>query len=254
MRLVALPDFVAAADGNGGDWSAAVAAKEKATGEKGGKLKTHAHGRASGGFTIIELLIVVGVLIVAAAIVLPDIARQRARSSHVNCANNLKQVALAFRVWALDKNDHLPMQVSTNEGGTMELITGPNAFMHFVVMSNELSSPRILLCPNDQQRTAATNFLDGVSNSNISYFVGVDAVETNATMFLSGDRNITNGLRLRNGLLELTASRPAGWTHELHEEQGNIAFSDGSVQQLGTLRLRQALVLTGVATNRLAMP
>jgi len=73
-------------------------------------------------------------------------------------------------------------------------------------------------------------------------------------MFLSGDRNITNGTAIKNGILELTTNQPAGWPPELHVVQGNIAVADGRVQQLSSSRLREAIGLTGAATNRLAMP
>jgi len=102
-------------------------------------------------------------------------------------------------------------------------------------------------------RAAATNF-DFMSNSNLSYFVGVDAEETNPQTLLSGDRNITNGTSAKNGVLDLTTNRPSGWTAEMHNKIGNIALADGSVQQLSTLNLRATVENTGVATNRLQMP
>jgi competence protein ComGC len=212
------------------------------------------------GLTLIELLIVFSVLLILAAVVviLPALA-SRPTTCRLNCTNNQKQIGLSFKTWSIDNNDRFPMQVSTNEGGTKELITGP-AFVHFVVMSNELSTARILLCPNETKRTWATNFTSDLSNSKISYFVGLDATDTNATLFLTGDRNITNGIRPAGGLLTLTTNRPAGWTEELHRSStnrktmiGNLALSDGSVHQVGNLGLRQALQASG-QPNRLALP
>jgi prepilin-type processing-associated H-X9-DG protein len=70
-------------------------------------------------------------------------------------------------------------------------------------------------------------------------------------MFLAGDRNLTNGLPLQEGVLVLTPNRRVGWTHELHDRQGNIAMADGSVQGWANSRLLGFGV--GI-TNRLAMP
>src|SRR2546428_12227388 len=93
-------------------------------------------------FTVIELLIVVSVLAILAAIILPGLARPwRHPGQQINCANNLKQVGLSFRTWALDNGDKSPMQVSVTNGGTMELVGAGMTFMHFAVMSNELSTP-----------------------------------------------------------------------------------------------------------------
>ena len=112
----------------------------------------------------------------------------------------------------------------------------------------------MLLCPADQKRRYATNFFADFMNSKISYFMGIDAVDTNASRILCGDRNITNGLPLHKGLLQLDPSHPAGWTYQLHEEKGNILLSDGSVQQVTTARLRALISASGTGTNRLAMP
>jgi len=61
-------------------------------------------------------------------------------------------------------------------------------------------------------------------------------------------------LPLQGGFLCLPTNRLAGWTHKIHVNQGNIGLADGSVQGLTTPRLQQALVSSGTATNRLAMP
>lgn len=73
-------------------------------------------------------------------------------------------------------------------------------------------------------------------------------------MFLSGDRNITNGVPVKNGILELTTNRPPGWTSEIHGNHGHVLFVDGHVETLNTPLLLYALHAAGVATNRLALP
>ena len=78
--------------------------------------------------------------------------------------------------------------------------------------------------------------------------------ETNVLAFLSGDRNITNRFRLRNGTLLLTTNQTVGWTKQIHTNQGNICFADGSVQQFTSAGLQQALQGSGLVTNRLAIP
>jgi len=107
---------------------------------------------------LIELLIVLALVAILAAVLLPEIARRHVRSSRVNCVNNVRQVGLAFGVWANEHGDQFPMQISTNGGGTMELAQGPYAFAHFQAISNELPSPVILLCPNDSSRSSAASF------------------------------------------------------------------------------------------------
>jgi hypothetical protein len=73
-------------------------------------------------------------------------AREHAMS--INCINNLKQFGLAVRIWANDNGE----------------INPPN----IVVMSNELSNAKILICPADKGRVAATDFAT-FTTANCSY-------------------------------------------------------------------------------------
>lgn len=204
---------------------------------------------------MIELLVVMLVTFILAFIILPGLGNRPVHAYRIQCVNNLKQDGLAFRIWEGDNGDRYPMAVPGANGGSMGFLTGPNAFRTFQVMSNELSTPKVLLCPKetDKDRFLATNFT-AFCNSNISFFVGVDATETNASMILSGDHNITNGTPVHNGLLRLTTNHLAGWTSEVHNKVGNILLADGSVQGFGNTNLPEAIASTGVATNRLLVP
>jgi prepilin-type N-terminal cleavage/methylation domain-containing protein/prepilin-type processing-associated H-X9-DG protein len=177
------------------------------------------------------------------------------QSSEIQCVNNLKQIGLAFHVWEGDNGDKLPMRVPAKKGGAMEPALRGNVAPVFQVMSNELSTPRILLCPADADRFAAKNFTTGFDNSTISYFAGVDAADDKPAMFLSGDENFAIDSRpVKSGLLLLATNAPVSWTAARHVNRGNIGLADGSVQTTGSSSLRQMLVQTGVATNRLALP
>lgn len=140
----------------------------------------------------------------------------------------------------------------TSLGGSMEAATNGEVYFTFVVMSNEINTPKILICPADI-RTAAPNFRSQLANSNVSYFVGVTADETEPVKILMGDRNLTNGPLSANRLLLLTTNSAPGWDHQLHRLRGNVSFADGSVQSTDTPRLRRAVTNSG-ADNLLAFP
>jgi len=92
------------------------------------------------------------------------------------CIANLKRLGLAFRLWSADNGDHYPFNVSTNAGGTLEACArgndgfDANGFRHFQVLSNELNTPTILVCPADssKQPTTAFQFLQA---AHVSYQV-----------------------------------------------------------------------------------
>jgi prepilin-type processing-associated H-X9-DG protein len=205
-------------------------------------------------FTLVALLVIVAVLALLAAMLLPALAKAKTKSTSINCVNNLKQCGLAFRIWEGDNGDKYPMDVPMAKGGTKEFDTGANTFRHFQVMSNELSTPKILICPADT-RTVAYNFAR-LKNQNVSYFIGLDAQEEFPQRLLDGDRNITGAAEPENGILKLVPGSPVSWTTAIHNNQGNVGLADGSVQQYSSSALREALRNSGDPTNtwRIALP
>jgi hypothetical protein len=122
-------------------------------------------GMATAGLVLGYISLVVLPLIILPAMLLPALSQAKGRALEINCQNNMKQIGLAFRMWAIDNGGQFPFNISTNKGGTLELCAaGPdgfdrNAAFHFQVMSNELSTPKILVCPADKKKQAALDFL-----------------------------------------------------------------------------------------------
>ncbi|HEX5397992.1 MAG TPA: type II secretion system protein, partial [Verrucomicrobiae bacterium] len=161
----------------------------------------------------------------------------------------------AYRLWEGDNGDIYPMGISITNGGSMEMVQMGNVALTFQVMSNELSTPKILLCPNDASRVFATMFA-GLANSNISYFVGVDVTnDMNPLLIISGDSNLQIGRKTaKSGLLSVWTNDPVTWDPTRHAHYGNIGLADGSVQSVTDPRFKDCLTQTGIATNRFAIP
>ncbi len=151
----------------------------------------------------------------------------------------------------------------------MELVGKGDVTSVFQVMSNELNTPRILVCPADTKRTSATNFGADLNNAKTSYFVGINATDFNSRNVSRPATAISRmAYPIRHGILELTTNQVIGWTTEIHTRPaktifgmnfgkigvGNIGLADGSVEQDDGPRLNQALQNSGAATNRLAIP
>ncbi len=205
--------------------------------------------------TLFEVGVSIAVVMILSAVLLPMLATARKRASHINCVNCLKQIGLSYRIWEGDNHDIYPMGVSVTNGGSMEMVATGNVIQTFQVMSNELSTPRILICPMDAARVAANNF-GGLANVNLSYFIGVDVTNgTNPQMIISGDSNFEiGGVPVRPGLCQFWTNDPVAWTAARHVKAGNIGLADGSVQAVTAKGLRDYLQQTGLATNRLAIP
>lgn len=229
-------------------------------------MKPRFSNQRNQAMTLTEMLVVIVVLVILILVLLPTIYIRPHGPMKINCVNNLKEIGLSYHEWSGDNNDKFPMQVSVTNGGAMELIATGNVAVCFQVMSNELFTPKFLICPVDTNGFVAANFSAGFNNRNVSYFVGLDASTKFPQAFLSGDDNFeAGGAPVKSGLLEFSTNSAIAWTSGRHfsykehfwtptHEIGNIGFCDGSVQQVTVSGLTNLLHQTGLATNRLAIP
>ena len=172
-----------------------------------------------------------------AVLMIPIISAQRQKAQTKQCANNLKQVALSFRLWEAN-SDKFTTQYPVGSGGCMESIATGNVAAVFLTMSNYLGSPNILICPTDTGRQPAANFTSGFENKNSSYFIGINAYEANPDCLLTGDDNFEiSGAPVKPGVLNLQTNMPIAWTAKRHKFCGNIGLTDGSVQTVTSAQL-----------------
>jgi hypothetical protein len=217
----------------------------------------------SGGFTRIDLIVVTVVTfgVVLLSLVLVTRPSCMCKSPRISCINNLKQIGMAYRIWANDHGDRFPSLQSVNNDGWREVLTNANqgflCWTNYALMSNELGqSTKLLVCPSDERKPAGS-FSNFVSNIHLSYLVGVGSDDTYPQSLLSGDRNLGPGTKPdrqygyspesgRGNDVAIQTNSQAGsvcWSLKIHSAgntagAGNILLGDGSAQQVTSSSLR----------------
>jgi prepilin-type N-terminal cleavage/methylation domain-containing protein len=101
------------------------------------------------GFTLLELLLTVGIIAILAALLLPGLSRAKATARRTVCINHLRQINLGVRMYSDDSRDASPSSGGTN---LTTLYFGYKALMKQYVGLNGASSrqDKVFACPADQ--------------------------------------------------------------------------------------------------------
>src|SRR5262245_15422861 len=132
-------------------------------------------------FTLVELLTVIAIIGILAALLLTSLASARQKSKRTVCLGNLHQIGLGFTGFALDHDGTYPMRLPERldvsmEFNAEELVKNTEfskAFQHFAALSNQVPNVKVMTCPADR-RQPARNYAS-FANTNLSYWANPNA-------------------------------------------------------------------------------
>jgi prepilin-type processing-associated H-X9-DG protein len=217
-------------------------------------------------FTRTDLIITIFIFVVFFSMIdFPAPSSAKRRAQRVTCANNLKQIGTAYRLWADDHAGRTPASELVGGGGWSDLLTnaeqGANCWTNYAILADALGrSAKLVMCPADD-RVAAAEFVSNAmpndphayyfqNNSNLAYFVGVSAKTKSPRSLLAGDRNLGGGsvpdsefgfspASGKGNDIAVPVTGPVSWSLKMHSAgkpagAGNILMGDGSVQQVSS--------------------
>jgi prepilin-type N-terminal cleavage/methylation domain-containing protein/prepilin-type processing-associated H-X9-DG protein len=167
------------------------------------------------GFTLVELLVVIGLIATLAALLLPTFGRAKESGRATVCLSNLHQIGLALQIYAQDNRNRLPYMRDQSLTATNEL-PGPN-----VVLSNYLGNVLVLHCPSDRQNLYETT---GSSYSWNSLLNGQDA-----------DHLVALGIAFDPHQIPLMYDKDRFHKARGAKKEVNYLYADGHIKNLLTI-------------------
>ena len=176
-------------------------------------------------FTLVELLIVIAIIAILAAILFPVFARARESARRASCQSNLKQIALGATMYIQDYDDHFPLGLTKNSETSYS--------SSFDLLQPYLKSSQIGICPSDSNMPDVLLLLPNLSPTSYTSNVKVTTKPFLGEPSPPSMGNIASPVRLPliwDAINISTEVLPDVKVMRRHFDGANCMFADGHVK------------------------